>query len=154
MSQENVNRALELLDAFNRRDLDAFTALTHDQIEVESRLVAMEGGYHGHKGLRRWWEDFLGAFPDYNLEVEELRDLGDVTLGHMRGWGHAANSATPLVDPFWIPMRWRDKKLIWWRNCATRGRSPRSRGAAGVAHSRDAHLSRARSCSRPARCGV
>jgi hypothetical protein len=51
MSQENVDRMLELLDAFNRRDLDAFVALAHDQIEVESRLVAMEGGYHGHEGL-------------------------------------------------------------------------------------------------------
>ena len=71
MSQENVDRALELLDAFNRRDLDALTALTHDQIEVESPLVAMEGGYHGHEGLRRWWEDFLGAFPDYDLELED-----------------------------------------------------------------------------------
>jgi hypothetical protein len=37
----------------------------------------------------------------------------------MRGWGHGAGSATPLVDPFWIPMRWRDGKLVWWRNCAT-----------------------------------
>jgi hypothetical protein len=119
MSKENVDRALELLDAFNRRDLDAFVALADDGIEVESRLVAMEGGYHGHEGLRTWWGDFLGAFPDYNLEVEELRDLGDVTLGHMRGWGHGADSATPLVDPFWIPMRWRDGKLVWWRNCAT-----------------------------------
>jgi hypothetical protein len=110
MSQENVDRALELLDAFNRRDLDAFVALADDGIEVESRLVAMEGGYHGHEGLRTWWGDFLGAFPDYNLELEELRDLGDVTLGHMRGWGHGAGSATPLVDPFWIPMRWRNGK--------------------------------------------
>ena len=119
MSQENMDRALELLDAFNRRDLDAFMALADDGIEVESRLVVMEGGYHGHEGLRTWWRDFLGAFPDYNLEVEELRDLGDLTLGHMRGWGHGADSATPLVDPFWIPMRWRDGKLVWWRNCAT-----------------------------------
>ena len=70
MSRKNVDRALELLGAFNRRDLDAFVALAHDEIEVESRLVAMEGGYRGHGGLRRWWEDFLGAFPDYNLEVE------------------------------------------------------------------------------------
>ena len=59
------------------------------------------------------------AFPDYNLEVEELRDLGDVTLGHMCGWGHGADSATPLLDPFWIPMRWRDGKVVWWRNCST-----------------------------------
>ena len=119
MSQENVDRALELIDAFNRRDLDAFMALTHVQIDVESPLVAMEGGYHG-QGLRRGWESFLGAFRDYNLEVEELRDLGDVTLAQMRGWGHGADSATPLVDPFWIPMRWRDGKLVWWRNCSTK----------------------------------
>ena len=118
MSQENVDRALELIDAFNRRDLDAFMALTHVQIDVESRLVAMEGGYHG-QGLRRGWESFLGAFRDYDLEVEELRDLGAVTLAHVRGWGHGADSATPLVDFVWIPMRWRDGKLIWWRNCST-----------------------------------
>ena len=118
MSQENVDRALELIDAFNSRDLDAFMALTHVQIDVESRLVAMEGGDHG-KGLRRGWESFLGAFRDYDLEVEELRDLGGVTLAHVRGWGHGADSATPLVDFVWIPMRWRDGKLIWWRNCST-----------------------------------
>jgi hypothetical protein len=112
-----VERALELLDAFNRRDLDAFMALTHVQIDVESRLVAMEG-YQG-QGLRRGWESFLGAFRDYDLEVEELRDLGDVTLAQMRGWGHGADSATALVDFVWIPMRWRDGKLIWWRNCST-----------------------------------
>ena len=119
VSQENVDRALEFLDAFNRRDLDAVVALADDGIEVESRLVAMEGGYRGHEGLRTWWRDFLGVFPDYTLELEEVRDLGDVTLGRMRGWGHGADSATPLVDPFWIPMMWRDGKLVWWRNCAT-----------------------------------
>ncbi len=119
MSQENVDLYLEMLDAFNRRDWDAFMARTDKDIEVESRLVAMEGGYHGHDGLRRWWDTFLGAFPDYTLEVEELRDLGDVTLVHARGWGHGVTSETPLIDPFWQPMRWRDGKCVWWRNCAT-----------------------------------
>jgi hypothetical protein len=75
-------------------------ALVDDEVEVESRLVAMEGGYHGHEGLRRWWDGFLGTFPDYTCEVEELRDLGDVTLGHIRGWGRGAASDTPIVDPF------------------------------------------------------
>jgi hypothetical protein len=119
MSQENVDRALELLDAFNRRDLDAFMALTHVQIDVEPRLVAMEGGYDRHEGLRRGWESFLAAFADYNLEVQELRDLGEVTLALMRGGGQGADSATPLGDPVWIPMRWRDGKLVWWRSCST-----------------------------------
>lgn len=119
MSQENVDLMRESYDAFNRRDWDAFLALVDEEVEIESRLVALEGGYHGHEGLRRWRDDFLGAFPDYTLDIEELRDLGDVTLGHSRGWGHAADSATPLVDRFWHPVRWRDGKIVWWRNCST-----------------------------------
>ena len=109
-----MHRALKLIEAFNRRDLDAFMALTHVQIDVESRLVALDGP----EGLRRGWDSFLGAFRDYNLEVEELRDLGDVTLAQMRGRGRGADS-TPLLDFVWIPMRWRDGKLIWWRTCST-----------------------------------
>ena len=119
MSQENVELALKMLDAFKRRDWDAFLALADDEIEVESRLVAMEGGYNGHDGLRRWWDNFLSAFPDYTLELEELRDLGDVTLAHMRGRGHGVASTTPVIDPFWQPVRWRDGKCVWWRNCST-----------------------------------
>jgi ketosteroid isomerase-like protein len=119
MPQENVELVHRAYDAFNRRDWEGFLALMDDEVEVESRLVTMEGGYHGHEGLRRWWDDFLGAFPDYTAEIEELRDLGDVTLGHIRGWGHIAASDTPLVDPFWQVSRWRDGKCVWWRNCAT-----------------------------------
>ena len=128
MSEENVQLAYRVADAFNRRDWDAFLALMDDQVEVESRLVAMEGGYHGHEGLRRWWNDFLGAFPDYTAEVEELRDLGDVTLAHVRGWGHSAASHTPIVDPFWQPIRWRDGKCVWWRNCSTEAEALKAAG--------------------------
>jgi SnoaL-like protein len=117
----NVETARAMVDAFNRRDWEAFVSLADEEIEVESRLVAMEGGYHGHDGLRRWWETFLGAFPDYTVEIQELRDLGDVTLAHMRGSGHGAGSSTPVIDPFWQPLRWRNGRCVWWRNCATEG---------------------------------
>ena len=130
MSQENVKLMMASYDAFNRRNLSAFLALVDEAVEIESRLVAMEGGYHGHEGLRRWWDDFLGAFPDYTLEIEELRDLGDVTLGHIRGRGHAAESATPLLDPFWHPVRWRDGKVVWWRNCSTEAEALAAAGLA------------------------
>ncbi len=119
MSQENVELTRAMADAFNRRDWDAFAALSSEQIHAESRLVALEGGYEGHDGLRRWWDNLLAIFPDYTIEVEELRDLGDVTLAHIRGWGHGADSATPLIDPVWQPLRWRDGKCVWWRVCTT-----------------------------------
>jgi ketosteroid isomerase-like protein len=44
MSQENVELAYRAYDAFNRRDWDAFLALMDEDIDVESRLVAMEAG--------------------------------------------------------------------------------------------------------------
>lgn len=81
MSQENAELASSAFDAFNRRDLDALLALMDDGVEVGSRQVAIEGGYHGHQGLRRWWTDLFAAFPEYTAEVEELRDLGEVMLG-------------------------------------------------------------------------
>ena len=55
MSRENAERFLAMYERFNARDLDGVLALIDEEIEVESRLVAMEGGYHGHEGLRRWW---------------------------------------------------------------------------------------------------
>lgn len=119
MSRKNVERVRELLDAVNKRDWDAVVEGAHEEIKIESRLVAIEGGYHGHEGLRRWWDDFFGAFPDYMAEIVEVRDLGDMTLAHMRGSGHGADSATPLIDPFWQPAEWRDGRCVWWRNCAT-----------------------------------
>ncbi len=119
MSQANVELYHQSVEAFNHRDWDVFLALMGEEVVVESRLVAMEGAYHGHEGLRRWWDAFLGAFPDYTLVVEEVRDLGDTTLAHARGRGHLAGSATPLIDSFWETLRWRDGKCVWWRNCAT-----------------------------------
>jgi hypothetical protein len=63
MSERNVQRAYRAYDAFNRRDWDAFLPLMDDEVEVESRLVILEGSYHGHQGLRRWWNDFSVPSP-------------------------------------------------------------------------------------------
>jgi ketosteroid isomerase-like protein len=119
MSRENVDLGLLMYEAFNRRDLDAMLALMHDEVEIKPRLGALEGDYRGHEGVRRWWSNLLEFLPDYTAEVEELQDLGDVTLGQIRGRGHGAASNTPIVETWWQSIRWRDGRCIWWRNFAT-----------------------------------
>jgi hypothetical protein len=90
-----------------------------EEVEIESALVAVEGGYHGHEGVCRWWDDFLSVFPDYELEIEELRSRGEATIGRLRGRAHGAGGDTPIVDPFWHAMRWREGKCVWWHTCAS-----------------------------------
>jgi ketosteroid isomerase-like protein len=119
MSQENVDRGYQVLDAFNRRDLDAYLALVDADVEVGSRLVAMEGGYHGHDGVRRWWKTLLDAFPDFTVEIVEVRDLGDVTLAAVRNRGRGAGGDTPVEEVHWQAAWWRDKKIVRWTSHGT-----------------------------------
>jgi hypothetical protein len=75
----------------------------------------VEGGLHGHDGMRRWWENMFTAFPDYYFEVVDVRDLGDVTLASPRALGHGAGSDVPFEDLLWNASQWRRGKCIWWR---------------------------------------
>jgi ketosteroid isomerase-like protein len=112
MSQENVELTHRAFDAFNRRDFDALLALMDDDVEVFSRLVALEGGYHGHDGVRRWCQHLLDAFPDWSPEPAEVRDLGDLTLGKVHYRGHGGESGAPVDQVIWQVARWRDRKIV------------------------------------------
>jgi ketosteroid isomerase-like protein len=122
MSQENVDLVRRAVDAFNRRDLDAFVALTDDDVEVIPRSAPLEGGdhYHGHDGVRRWLKDLFGVFTDFTTEVVEAHDLEDLTLALLRQRARGAGSHAPTEQSIWNVARWRRGKCIWWRAFDTR----------------------------------
>src|SRR5215208_6994235 len=66
MSHENVELTRRVFDAFVRRDRDAFVAFHDPDCEIQPLLAAVGGNYHGHDGVREWWEDLFGAFPDFS----------------------------------------------------------------------------------------
>ena len=117
MSQENVELHYRALDAFNRRDLNAYLALMDDDAEAVPRSSALEGenSYRGHDGIRQWWNNQLDVFPDFSVEVVEVRDLGDVTCAAIYLRGHGAGSAAPTNQANWNMIRWRRGKCTWWR---------------------------------------
>ena len=114
MSQENVKLLHRAIDAFDRRDIDAFLALMEPEVEFTPLLVAMEGGYHGHDGIRRWLGHLVDFLPDIVLDVATVRDLGDLTVATGRMRGRAAGSDTPLDQALWTAAEWRDGKCLWW----------------------------------------
>ena len=115
MSEENVELGHRAVDAVNRRDLDALLELMDENVESGSRIVAMEGGLHGHDGIRRWWKSWFDAFPDYQLEVVETRDRGDVVVATLRAVGHGAGSGLPVEDNIFHASRWQDHRCVWWQ---------------------------------------
>jgi ketosteroid isomerase-like protein len=128
MSQENVEAYKRAIDAFNRRDLDTVLVLADEEVVVEPRIAAIEGEYHGHDGVRRWWTNLIDMFPDFEIEIAEIRDLGEVTLARLRLRAHAVGSAAPLDQGIWQIGRWRDGRYTWWRNCTSEGEALEAAG--------------------------
>jgi hypothetical protein len=79
----------------------------------------MEGRYHGHAGIRRWYAGLVDTIPDIAIEVVEMRDLGNQTLAALRLAGHGARSDTPIEIPLWVLGEWRDRKAVWWKAYGT-----------------------------------
>jgi hypothetical protein len=120
MSQENVERYRQGIDAFNRRDLDAFLALADPGVIGVSRVLAIEGGtYEGHDGARKWWTDLLEVFPDFEIAIVWVRDAGNLTVSELRNRAHGEGSAAPLEEFVWQVSEWRDGLVVRWQMYAT-----------------------------------
>jgi ketosteroid isomerase-like protein len=115
MSEETVELARRAFQAFNDRDFDAVLEGLHEDVEAFPRLAAVEGGYRGHDGIRRWWAQLLDAFPDFHVEILEVRDLGEFMVLALRLRGRGAESSTPIDAAVWHVNQFRDGKVITWR---------------------------------------
>ena len=81
MSQENVDRFLENIDAFNRGDVERWLETFHPEAVLEVRQVELEGDYSGHDGVRRFFAEFSEPLEMFEVHYSDVRDLGDRVLG-------------------------------------------------------------------------
>ena len=115
MSEENVERGHRVTAAINRHDIDAALALIDPDVELIPRLMEVDGGgsYRGHDGVRSWRESLFGVWPNFKSEVDEVRDLGDVTVARTRMSGQGIASQAVTDQTSWVVTEWRDGKAIW-----------------------------------------
>ena len=134
MSQENVDGYLESVEAFNRRDLDAFLSFMDPEVKFVVRLMEMEGRPHlrGHDGVREWWRGMFAVFPDFKIEVLEARDLGDSVIAAVRMHGHGGDSGVPFNEAVWQAIKARDGKATWWQTFQSEAEALEALEAAGL----------------------
>ena len=118
MKQENVELTRRAFDALRRRDLDGFVAFHDPSCEIQPLLAAVAGDYHGRAGVREWLDDLFGAFPDFSIRLEDVREVGDRTLARAPISAHGAHdmdSPGPIIDQVsWVVSEIRNGRVIWW----------------------------------------
>jgi hypothetical protein len=129
MSAENVELHSRGIDALNRKDLAALLELVHPEVSASPLIAAVQGtAYEGHAGIRKWWDDLYGAFPDFRVEVDGIRSRGEMTVASLRATGRGAGSDVPIDWPMWHVAGWREGKCVLWQTFSSEAEALRVAG--------------------------
>ena len=116
MSQENIEAFERAVDAFNRRDIEAYLEQLDPEVEFHVALQGMPGGapevYWGHDGIREQLRDLHEAFTEFHLEISEIRDLGErvVAIGQLRARGK--ESGAEVESPIGYVVDFKNGKAV------------------------------------------
>ena len=75
---ENVEVLRRAIDAFNRRDFEAFSRIWTTDAEVDfSRSIGPMQGVYGHGQMRRFWDDIHEPWESVRIELDQVTEVED-----------------------------------------------------------------------------
>ncbi len=117
MSEESTTPDLvelqkRLTDAPGRRDLDAIAAFyAPDGVWDMSRVGV--GIFEGLAAARGFWEDWFASYEEYELEAEEIRDIGNgVGFRVLIQKGRPVDSSGEVELRYAAVSVWEDGKVV------------------------------------------
>ena len=82
-------------------DLDALLVFFDPDVVIEVVDAPDPATYHGHDGVRRWFNDALGVWRAVRVEAEDVRESGEWTVAllraHLRGEASGVEVELPLA---------------------------------------------------------
>jgi ketosteroid isomerase-like protein len=133
MSEANVQLVRSLMAAVDRRDIDAFAAVTTPDFEWFPVFAARVGGdvYRGREGIEAFLGEVDETWEEFRPVPEEYRDLGDrvLALGRLRTRGRA--SGAPGDSPWGGVYDLRDGKVSRIRTFLDHGEASQAAGLDG-----------------------
>lgn len=89
------------MEAYSRGEYEAAVAGFHPAIEwsVHASVAPDATTYHGHEGVKRFWETWAEAISGMALEIEECRRVDENrVLAITRAQGTGAGSGAPVAS--------------------------------------------------------
>jgi ketosteroid isomerase-like protein len=130
MSQENVDKTRDFVDAYNRRDFDA--AVEHFHPQVEWVLPAIQGfdSCIGPEQIIGFWEGLDETFDVLQLLPQEVVDAGDRVAVRLRHHVLGKGSGVEIDEEFYHQVTtFRDGVMVRIEYFTT---WPEAREAAGL----------------------
>src|SRR5262245_22372568 len=94
MSRDDVETVRTFTALFAGGDRDAWREYFAEDVvwDTSASQMPTAGVYHGHEGIERFFREWLGAWDDYGIEVDELIDAdGSVVVAfRQRGVGRGS----------------------------------------------------------------
>ena len=113
MSQENVEKARDFIEAYNRRDFDA--AVKDFDPEVEWVLPSRQSSdsCRGPDEVKRFWEGIDETFDDLQLRPQEWVDAGDRVATRLRHYGKGKGSGLEIDTELYHQVAtFRDGRMV------------------------------------------
>jgi ketosteroid isomerase-like protein len=97
----NADRLIDLIEAFNARDVPRMFAGLDPEVEWQPQQAALQGDFQGHDGVMKWLADLAQVYEDGHLEIIDTRDLGERVLAlgtlHFVGKGSGIETGVPVA---------------------------------------------------------
>ena len=133
MAGENLEIARRAFEELLSRDYEG--GVWDPEVEVSNAAGwVIETDYHGHEGLRQWWDDLAEAFDDFGLELEGMEEIDEErVLTTQRFVGHFRATGLPFDGP-WASILWiRNGRIVRAEGHLSKRRAVRAAGLAVAA---------------------
>ena len=113
MSQANVDKARDYIDAYNRRDFDAAVADFDPRVEWILPERQSSDSCQGPGAIRRFWEGLDETFDELRLIPQEWVDAGDRVATRLRHYGRGKGSGIELDEELYHQVAtFEDGKMV------------------------------------------
>jgi ketosteroid isomerase-like protein len=115
MSEENVQLAKRMLEAFGRRDVDALLEITDPEVAFfapTGELVTGDAAYWGHQGIKDYFDDVSAAWQELGIVPNRYRSVGENVLVIGRVYGKRTDGEVFNSPAQWV-LRARNGKIVY-----------------------------------------
>ena len=113
MSEENVQKARDYIDAYNRRDFDSATE--HFDPDVEWVLPERQSSDSGRgpEEIKAFWRGLDETFDELRLEPQEFVDAGDKVATRLRYFARGKGSGLEMESELYHQVvTFRDGRMV------------------------------------------